>query len=120
MANYPDSGVIRWTGHTTVESTIQLSCEYTSGQFMVIAVVNGTLTLDVAGWITVTPRNYELKSGKLQVKQPFGSSGYGTSLPIDVTPTAAYKNKQLQVQVSITGASSDVVLMANVYLGKSS
>lgn len=117
MANYPSSGNIEWTGHSTPKSTIKLSYPYTTKALQFGAVVNGTMGFSTVGKISVSPTNYEFKIGDKIKSIEFGSQSYGTTLPIDVTPKSAYENTRIELLVSIVGTASDVYLTAHVNVG---
>lgn len=117
MANYPQSGTIRWTGYSTSESSIMLSYPYTSGKLQAGVLLNGTMGPLDEGTISIMPLNYKLKSGETKLLQRFGPSIFGTTIPIFVTPKSDYENTRIELLVSISEAPSDAVLTAKTWIG---
>lgn len=117
MANYPQSGTIKWTGYSTSESSIRLSYPYTTGKLLFGALINGTMGPLDEGLISIMPLNYKLKSGKEKITQRFGTSMFGTTIPIVVTPKSSYENTRIELMVSISEAPSYAVLTAKTWIG---
>ncbi len=117
MGNYPSEGNIEWTGTSTPKSSVRLSSPYTKGQLQMGAVVNGTMGFSTVGRISVSPLNYQFKTGESIKGVEFGSQSYGTTLPITVTPKSSYEGKRIELLVSIVGTASDIYLTAHVSVG---
>lgn len=84
---------------------------------MMAAVAEGTMGLDVLGMLYVEPINYKFLSGNEMETQPISAQSYGQTLPIMVTPQAAYKNTRIKILVRLLGKASDVYLRVSINVG---